>query len=233
MSHRATLQRLGAWLGRFTYPTESGELTATSPMRAAAIDATSVAVLESGATPCTPIHACNIVAAARSEAVDAPETGPDRSPAALAPQHERGLHLAATHRWNWAQRELEQAARAEVHGPAAADLASVREVRRQLRVLRKWPRDISAHLALGRCYFELGLGTDAEDTFRYVLTLAPAEPTALYFLALEYAFRGAWPTAEEYYTRARALAADLPPFADWRRAIETTTGEGPTAGGAA
>jgi len=100
---------------------------------------------------------------------------------------------------------------------------SVREVRRQLRVLRKWPRDVPAHLALGRAYFELGLGADAEAIFRRVLTLAPQEPAAPYFLALEYAFRGAWPMAEEHYARARALAPDLPSFAEWRDAHGATS----------
>ncbi len=98
---------------------------------------------------------------------------------------------------------------------ALADLTSVREVRRQLRVLRKWPRDVPAHLALGRCYFELGLGADAEDTFHRVLALAPEEPAAPYFLTMEYAFRGEWSAAEDCYARAGALAPDLPPFADW------------------
>jgi tetratricopeptide (TPR) repeat protein len=122
--------------------------------------------------------------------------------------------MVEAHRWNRAQRELEGAVRVSADGPAAADLASVREVRRQLRVLGKWPRDVPAHLALGRAYFELGLGADVEDTFRRVLTLAPGEPAAPYFLALEYTFRGEWAVAEEYYARARALAPDLPPFAD-------------------
>ncbi len=94
-----------------------------------------------------------------------------------------------------------------------ADLASVREARRQLRVLRKWPRGVPAHLALGRCYFELGLGAEAEALFRRVLDLAPAEAAAPYFLALEYAYRGEWGVAEGYYARASALAPDLPPFA--------------------
>ena len=58
--------------------------------------------------------------------------------------------LAAAHRWNLAQRALESAVRASPSGPVA-DLTSVCEVRRQLRVLQKWPRDVPARLALGRC----------------------------------------------------------------------------------
>jgi len=122
--------------------------------------------------------------------------------------------MVEAHRWNWAQRELERALSTATDESAAADLASVREVRRQLRVLRKWPRDVPAHLALGRCYFELGLGTDAETAFRRALALAPDEPAALYFLALEFAFRGERTVAEGYYARARALAPELPSFAD-------------------
>jgi len=144
-----------------------------------------------------------------------PRRAPPPPPSApLGPHHERGLRLAEAHRWNWAQRELERATRAAAHGLAAADLASVREIRRQLRVLQKWPRDVPAHLALGRCDFELGLGADAEDVFRRALTLAPDEPAAPYFLALEFAFRGERSAAEGFYARARALAPELPPFAD-------------------
>ncbi len=162
-----------------------------------------------------PTHLPAPVAVPVLEGVGAADRHTSAPPAPREPHHERGLHLAEAHRWNWAQRELEQATRAATDGAAAADLASVREVRRQLRVLRKWPRDVPAHLALGRCYFELGLGADAEATFRRVLILAPDEPAAPCFLALEYAFRRSWPAAEDAYARARALVPELPPFADW------------------
>ena len=135
------------------------------------------------------------------------------APAPLEPHHQQGLALARAHRWNWAQRELELAVRAMPQGPAGEDLASVRAVRRQLRVLQKWPRDAQAHLTLGRSYFELGLGEDAEQAFRQASALAPQEPAAYVFLALEYAYRGASAEGERAYAQAQALGADLPPYA--------------------
>jgi len=198
MFHRPTLHRLGAWLRRSR---STGEHAGPSPSLVSWSVNDNVAPVP--------------VAVPALDGVGATDCLTGAPPASLDPHHERGLHLAEAHRWNWAQRELEQATRAAVPEQATADLVSVREVRRQLRVLRKWPRDVPAHLALGRCYFELGLGADAEETFRRVLTLAPDEPAAPCFLALEYAFRGAWPAAEDAYARARALVPELPPFADW------------------
>jgi hypothetical protein len=209
------LHHLGTWLGHFhrraarvdpapvpTSPTDEGGVTpAAGPTGAAPQHASTVPLAPSIApVPETP----GTTAAASLS-----------SPAPLDPHHEEGLRLAVEHRWSRAQRALERATRAATDGAAAADLASVRAVRRQRRVLAKWPRDVPAHLALGRAYFELGLGADAEAVFRRVLTLAPAEPAAPYFLALEYAFRSDWALAEGHYARARARAPDLPPFADW------------------
>ena len=128
------------------------------------------------------------------------------------PHHECGLRLAAAHRWNLAQRELERATRTG-HGAPAADLASVRDIRRQLRVLQKWPRDVPARLALGRAYFELGLGTDAEAAFLQAIARAPAEPAGYVFLTLEYAYRGDLRAAAARYAEAQARVAGLPPFA--------------------
>ena len=131
----------------------------------------------------------------------------------LEPHHRQGLALARAHRWNWAQRALEQAVRISPQGPAADDLASVRAVRRQLRLLQKWPRDAGAHVELGRCYLELDMGEAAAAEFRRVIALAPAEPAAYFYLALEYAYRGALGEAEQAYAQAQARVAGLPPFA--------------------
>ena len=228
MLRRPTLHRLGAWLERFQghagrpdpavmpVPRPSGDDVMPPPGFASAVPRS-----EPSLTPVT-------LAIPGLDAVPEPEQAAAPAPAPRDPQleqhHEQGLRLVADYRWSQAQRELERAARATPHGPAAMDLASVREVRRQLRVLRKWPRDVPAHLTLGRAYFELGLGADAEAIFRRVLTLAPQEPAAPYFLALEYAFCGVWPVAEEHYAQARALAPDLPPFADWLDAHGATRG---------
>ena len=197
MFHRPTLRRLGLWLWR------SRDIDATPGV------GTAGATSRNEPTPrlapvATPVLDGTIV-------VECP-TNP--LPRSCESHHERGLRMVEAHRWNWAQRELERAMSTATDESVAADLASVREVRRQLRVLHKWPRDVPAHLALGRCYFELGLGEDAEAAFRRALALAPDEPAASYFLALEFAFRGERTVAEGYYARARALAPELPPFAD-------------------
>jgi tetratricopeptide (TPR) repeat protein len=217
---RPTLHRLGAWLGRFS------SVVGVAPAPAPVPPPTAAGVGPGTGPPdATPPHeAVGALAPTAPRVPPVPGTASRTGPAPTAPleahrepagtHHEEGLRLAAAHRWNHAQRALERATRAVADGPAAADLASVRAVRRQLRVLQKWPRDVPAHLALGRSYFELGLGEDAEATFRRVLILAPEEPAAPYFLALEYAFRGAWGVAEDHYARARTLAPELPPFAD-------------------
>jgi len=195
--HRPTLRRLGTWL-----------------WRSRSIDAAPAAEAAGAASRNEPTPMPAPVAAPALDGTTILEYPTNPPPGSCESHHEQGLRLAAAHRWNLAQRELERATRAATHEVVAADLASVRAVRRQLRVLQKWPRDVPAHLALGRCYFELGLGADAEATFRRVLTLAPDEPAAPYFLALEYAFRGERSVAEGYYDRARALAPELPSFAD-------------------
>lgn len=133
-------------------------------------------------------------------------------PEQVASDHRRGLDLARAGRWNHAQRALEAARRAAPEGPAAADLASVRAVRRQLRALAKWPRDVEAHLLLGQAYMELELGEHAEEVFRRVTALARGEPRAYIYLALEYAYRGENDEAERAYTQARGLDESLPTF---------------------
>ncbi len=235
MLRHLTLHGLGAWLRRSRSTDERVGPTPVPPPQPDNAGVVSAAESAGYVPQGEPTHLPAGIAAAVPGRASAPEWPAAPPPAPLESHHERGLRLAEAHRWNWAQRALEQATRAATDGAAeaAADLASVREVRRQLRVLRKWPRDVPAHLALGRCYFELGLGADAEETFRRVLTLAPDEPAAPCFLALEYAFRGAWPAAEDAYARARALAPELPPFADWLheqgsapvgKAVESCTG---------
>jgi tetratricopeptide (TPR) repeat protein len=195
--HRPTLRRLGLWLGR-----------------SRDIDATPVVETAGTASRNEPAPMPAPVVTPALDGTIALECPPNPLPGPRESHHEQGLRLVEAHRWNRAQRELERAMSTATDESAAADLASVRGVRRQLRVLQKWPSDVPAHLALGRCYFELGLGEDAEAAFRRALTLAPDEPAAPYFLALEFAFRGEWTVAEGYYARARALAPELPPFAD-------------------
>ena len=131
------------------------------------------------------------------------------------PHHQRGLSMARAHRWNWAQRELEIAVRRLPDGPAADELETVRQTRRYLRVLKKRPRDAQLNLSLGKCYFELDMGEDAEEYFRRASNLAPQNAEAYYFLALEYCYRGLYEDAEHYYTKARALVVQLPPFTEF------------------
>ena len=89
----------------------------------------------------------------------------------------------------------------------------MRAVRRQLRVLAKWPRDVPAHLALGRAYFELDLGPDAEHAFAQARRLAPEAPAPHVLLTLEYVYRGDLAAAERSHAAAQARGADLPPLA--------------------
>jgi len=219
--HRLPVRRVVAWLDRFRHPdrqpipvavatprTEGGgDGPAVLPPRALPVAVKSTGTPPAPSTPMTP----GMAPPSAPTPVDPDPGDPALEP--LAPHHALGLRMAGAQRWGWAQRALELAAREAPGGPATADLASVREARRQLRVLRKWPRDVPAQLALGRCYFELGLGAEAETLFRRVLDLAPTEAAAPYFLALEYAYRGEWAVAEGYYARACALAPGLPPFA--------------------
>jgi len=141
-----TLHRLRTWLGRFR---------STAARVAPAAVPTGIALQHASAVALVP------TAAPKPEALGAAAVG-SLSPAPLEPHHEEGLRLAAAHRWNWAQRELERAISTATDESAAADLASVREVRRQLRILRKWPRGVPAHVALGRAYMDLDLGPEAE-----------------------------------------------------------------------
>ena len=122
-------------------------------------------------------------------ALAAPPVPPADAP--REPHHRQELCWARAQQWNRAQRALELAVRADPDGPAGADLASVRAVRRQLRLLAKWPRDAQALVALGQAYMELELGAAAEQAYRRAIAAAPAEPAGYVGLALEYAYRGA------------------------------------------
>lgn len=150
-------------------------------------------------------------------------------PAPAVAHYERGLAMARAHRWNWAQRELELAARMLSDGPTRTDLETVRAARRYLRALQKHPRDARTRILLGKCYFELDMGEDAEREFRQVLTLAPEEPEPHYFLALEYCYRGMTEEAERYYAQAQSLVEGLPPFssllAEYRQVADVESGE--------
>jgi tetratricopeptide (TPR) repeat protein len=155
---------------------------------------TTGATLSTTAAP--PSQAREVVPAVAAGALPAhgrarTDTAPP-APAPLGPRHEEGVVHAQARRWGHAQRALEAALRADPEPRAAADLASVREVRRQLRILRKWPRDVPAHVALGRAYMDLDLGPEAEAAFLQAIALAPTEPAAYGHLALEYTFAGRW-----------------------------------------
>lgn len=206
MPHRQPVRRVVAWLDRFRHPDHQRIPVEVATSRMAgggagpAVIATCALPEEAHGTATIPASTTPVTRGSAPPAAPAPaEPAPgEPAPEPLAPHHARGLRMVEAQRWNWAQRELELA---------------VRAARRQLRVLRKWPRDVPAQVALGRCYFELGLGAAAEALFRRVLDLAPTEAAAPYFLALEYAYRGEWAVAEGYYAQASALAPDPPPSA--------------------
>ena len=201
---RTIYRSAASWLDRFRHPDQQiipvEVATSRTAGDSAGLALISTCALSGGA------HATAIIPASSTPMTQgiAPPTTPapvdpalvDLASEPLAIHHARGLRMAEAQRWSWAHRELDLAVREAPGGTATADLASVREARRQLRVLRKWPRHIPAQLVLGRCYFELGLGTAAEALFRRVLDLTPTEAAAPYFLALEYAYRGEWDVAE-------------------------------------
>ena len=184
MPHRLPVRRVVAWLDRFRHPdrqpipvavatprTEGGgDGPAVLPPRALPVAVKSTGTPPAPSTPMTP----GMAPPSAPTPLDPDPGDPALEP--LAPHHALGLRMAGAQRWGWAQRALELAAREAPGGPATADLASVREARRQLRVLRKWPRDVPAQLALGRCYFELGLGAEAETLFRRVLGHCQVKP---------------------------------------------------------
>ncbi|MBI2940476.1 MAG: hypothetical protein HYY04_08570 [Chloroflexi bacterium] len=207
----------------------------------ASSDVATVATLPEGAVECGPGELMPALSAAATTTVEetgplpscAPDASPDAGelPAGAAAEepvgapepevttddrwreyHQHGLEAARNKRWNWAQRQLEQAIRLAPGSQAREDLETVRTARRCLRLLEKRPRDAATHLLLGRCYFELDMGEDAERQFRRANVLSPGEPAPYYFLALEYCYRGALEEAEKAYQQAAALAEDLPPF---------------------
>ena len=166
-------------------------------------------------------------------------------PPFLAPEpedadHARALSAAHEHRWNWAQRDLEEligrlgSGDEATAGRPAEDLASVRAVRRCLRALNKRPRDPKLRVELAKHYLELEMGGDAERELLQAATLAPEDPEPLYLLALEHYYRGEADQAERTYATARAIAPDLPPFAEVVRSLTEHLGaEEPRGGGAA
>ena len=166
-----------------------------------------------------PLPAASPPTTGTEAATSPPPTGTEPTPAertidVVESHHQRGLDMARSHRWNWAQRELEAALRHTPSETVRVDLETVRAARRHLRLLQKRPRDARTHLLLGKCYFELDMGEDAEREFQRALELAPHEPEAYYFLALEYCYRGDVQKAEHYYRQAQTLVEGLPPFAD-------------------
>jgi len=207
---RMVMPRALARLAALLHPTAHHGAAAPFP----AATTTDATLTRTAAPPCqarevVPVVAAGVLPAPGTARTDT--TPPAQAP--LGPRHEEGLVHAQARRWGHAQRALEAAQRADPEPRAAADLASVREVRRQLRMLRKWPRDVPAHVALGRAYMELDLGLEAEAAFLRAIALAPTEPAAYGHLALEYAYRGELTAAERAYDRARVLGPDLPPFA--------------------
>lgn len=208
MSQPAVFRRAGAWVERLLH---AGPRATPPPIPVATAPTAepAPAVLSSEPVPTPAVDA----AVPPAPAPPVPTSAADPCPAALESAHRAGRRLAEAHRWGQAQRALERAARAAPGGPVAADLTSIRAVRRQLRVLAKWPRDAAAQLALGRAYFDLGLGADAEQAFRRAVALAPAEPAGHVFLTLEYAYRGDLAAAERRHAAAQARGAGLPPLA--------------------
>jgi hypothetical protein len=133
-------------------------------------------------------------------------------PTLLDGHHRVALRLAREHRRHHAQRELALAERSASYGPEAEDPAGVPKACRQLRILAKGPWDAAARLVLGRAYFDLGMGAEAERAFLQAGTLASREPTAYISPTLEHAYRGDMAAAGEYHA-AQERGAGRPPLA--------------------
>jgi tetratricopeptide (TPR) repeat protein len=125
--------------------------------------------------------------------------------------------------WARAQRLLEEVIRQEPDDELSVYLGEVRAVRRTLRQLRRRPRDATLHLELGRLYFGLELGEQAEAEFKRVVTLESTLPEGHFCLALEYLFRDDEFSSRQSHARAVELRPDLPTFESLRRALYEST----------
>ena len=82
------------------------------------------------------------------------------------------------------------------------------------RAITLEPRLIEAHMGLGDLFSEKGLYQEAIDRYRFVLSLDPLHPGALYALALVYE-RVDISSAVQQWERYIDLASTLPSEKDW------------------
>jgi tetratricopeptide (TPR) repeat protein len=123
--------------------------------------------------------------------------------------------------WGRAQRSLYQAERDDPSGEAHQYLDEVRAIRRCLRHLEQYPRDVQFHLQLGVLFFQLELGDEALRAWGRAVELDPDLAEGHFYLALEYYFRGDLDKARQHCEQASLLNPALPTFEELQKRIET------------
>ncbi len=130
---------------------------------------------------------------------------------------QEALRQIGQKKWGRAQQALERAVGSGDCEAVRGYLADVRAVRRCLRQIGKWPRDPGLHLELGRLYFSLELGDDAQREWQCAVELDPGFAEGYYYLALEYLYREDEEKARQTCQRAHDLNPSLPTFDELQR----------------
>ncbi len=95
-------------------------------------------------------------------------------------------------------------------------LDTLRVIRRGMKVVRRWPRDAHAHLALAQAYFLANAGTSATREAIEALRLDPSLGEAHALMGMEALYRGERERAVEAWNQATQLESS----GDWLRALE-------------
>ncbi|MHB1415623.1 MAG: tetratricopeptide repeat protein [Chloroflexota bacterium] len=141
------------------------------------------------------------------------------------PLLEEAMGYVSARQWGRAQQLLERGIREGRSGDFGVYLSEVRAIRRCERQLRKWPRDETLYLELGRRYFALDLGEEALSEFSRAIELNPGLAEAHHALALEYLFENNEEAACHAATKANELDPSLPTFAALQEALAEAEAE--------
>lgn len=101
---------------------------------------------------------------------------------------------------------------------AAEFLESVRAIRRGSKLVRRWPRDPQARLALAQAYFLADAGAAALREATEAVRLDPSLGEAHALLGLEYIYEGDRDRARATWEKARTLA----PTGEWQQLLAGT-----------
>ena len=111
--------------------------------------------------------------------------------------------------------------------PEAAEfLQALAAIRRGSKLVRRWPRDPQARLALAQAYFVADAGTAALREATEALRLDPSLGEAHALVGLEHVYRGERDAALADWERARALA----PTGEWQQALGRAIRDHPLGG---